>query len=105
MKLAAVTLALSGILHFVVILFGAPITMAVFGAAYLALAYALSKEIRAVGWIVFLLMLVFMSAALGYAFSGGALGMVFAAITLLDVVTAIVLFVVLWNKPEEPVSL
>ncbi|MEM7219545.1 MAG: hypothetical protein AAF515_14350 [Pseudomonadota bacterium] len=104
LSIAALLLAVSGVLHFVGPLLAgfasASLPLLVFGVLYLILAHFLRRGSRLVAWIVFFMMLVFGIGALGQ--TGGVSPVpdwVTYAIIAADLACAACLFVVLWRDP------
>jgi len=102
-KLAAITVALSGIMHTVAVYLGQfaadVLPLAIFFVLYLIFARWLWQRKRWAAWLTFLVMLVGITGALMSVNSGSlAPNWVFYSISALDILTAIVLFFVLWKS-------
>ncbi len=105
-KLAALAVVLSAIMHFVAFVLGQfkadVLPLAIFGAVYLMFAILLYRERRRTAWLSFFVMLIGMSAALTFINSGTAApDWVFVAISILNVVSAVFLFFVLWKSKGQ----
>lgn len=104
MKLGALALALSGILHFVAVVAagfaGSSLLLPVFGLIYLALAAMLwQNEARMIAWIVFILMLVIPVIALGQMGPDNPVpASIMWAILVLDWICLACMFVALWRN-------
>ena len=109
-KLAATTVMLSGVMHAVAVVLGGfaseLLPLLVITLVYMLFAFALIKQRRWGAWIVFICMLIGVAGALMETNNNSASpNWAYYAIAILDVATALLLFVVLWkSKTVEPVA-
>lgn len=104
--LAALVVALSGIMHIIAVILGQfkadVLPLTIFAVIYLMFAVLLYKKRRRTAWLAFFVMLIGMSAVLTFINSGSATpDWVFLAISVLNVVTAVCLFLILWRSGRE----
>lgn len=108
-KFAAFVLALSSIMHFMAILMGQfksdVIGLVLPLVVYLLLALLLNQGRRLGAWLGFLCMLVGITAGVLRLYSSSLVPeWVFQSIVALNVLSALVLFVILWKSKSEQVS-
>ena len=103
--LASITVGISAILHGAAVVLGRfsseVISLIPFLLLYLVFAYWLSRAHRWAAWLTFLVMLVGITGALLGVNGGSSVpNVIFYAIAILDAITAFLLFIVLWKKPQ-----
>lgn len=99
LKLGGQFVILSGLLHFVAVAFGDATVMGIAGALYVLIGAGLTRGMRWLGYIAFIMMIFGSVFAYGFLTTSPAPQWVLLAIIAADLLAALNLFVALWKAP------